>query len=187
MTTFDAITKVTVLLAMTLALAFVIERMLELLKSVYDMFDGRYNWHTFWTRRARRTQVYIERRLRLFNYVDKTAAAAILARFDEMMLGTKAGEKPVVPVLSGDLVRIVWCRVALKIIGAGIGIWFAFAFGLDLLALSRVKPDATTFELTVVGRIATGIAIGLGSGIVHKVITKVERKQQRNAELANAQ
>jgi hypothetical protein len=87
--------------------------------------------------------------------------------------------------LCGDLVRAVYTKTALKIIGSAIGIWFAFRFGLDLLALSRVKPNQVA-DLTVIGRIATGIAIGLGSGIVHKMITTVERKQRENAEAANA-
>lgn len=184
-TTIDAVSKVTVVLALILALSFVIERVLEILKALYDMVDGKYDWHRFWTRRARGTQAYIERRLRVFNYVDKSAAASLLARFDEMMLGTTAAEKPVVPVLCGDLVRAVWCKAAFKVVGAGIGIWLAFAFGLDLLAISQTKPDATQFNLTVLGQLVTGIAIGLGSGIVHKLITTVERKQQRNAEAAN--
>ena len=184
--TIDAVSKVTVVLALILALSFVIERVLEILKAAYDMADGRYNWNKFWTRRARGTQAYIERRLRVFNYVDKAAAAALLARFDQMMLGTTAAEKPVVPVLCGDLVRAVWCRFALKFVGAALGIWLAFAFGLDLLAISQTKPNATQFNITVLGQVVTGIAIGLGSGIVHKLITTVERKQQRNAEAANA-
>src|SRR5688572_14892918 len=104
-TTIDALSKVTVLLALILALSFVIERVLEILKAAYDIVDGRYDMHKFWTKRARGTQAYIERRLRVFNYVDKDAAASLLARFDEMMLGTKAAERPVVPILCGDLVR----------------------------------------------------------------------------------
>ena len=185
-TTIDALSKVTVILALILALSFVIERILEILKAAYDIVDGRYDLHKFWTRRAISTQQYIERRLRVFNYVDKDAAASLLARFDEMMLGTKAAERPVVPILCGDLLRAVWCRAALKVVGAAIGIWLAFHFGLDLLAISRTTPTATQISTTPAGQLVTGIAIGLGSGIVHKLITTVERKQQRNAEAANA-
>jgi hypothetical protein len=185
--TIDAVSRVTVILALILMLSFVIERILELLKAGYDMADGRYNLYEFWTRKARKTQQYIEKRLRVFNYVDKAAAASLLSRFDEMMLGASAsGTKPTVPVLCGDLVRVVWCRATLKFIGAGLGIWVAFAFGLDLLALSRVPPNAQTIVPGFFGTLATGIAIGLGSGIVHKLITTVERRQRRNAEGAGA-
>src|SRR6266513_4228508 len=114
--TIDVVSKVTVILALILALSFVIERFLELLKSAYDIADGHYNWAKFWTARARKTRDYIERRLRVFNYVDKTAAAALLARFNEMLLVKGDTENPAVPVLCGDLVRAVWCRITLKVV-----------------------------------------------------------------------
>ena len=185
-TTIQALTRVTVLLALILAFSFVIERILELLKAAFDLADGRLNLHERWTKRARRTQKYMESRLRILQYVDERAAAAILSRFSEMLLGPKDGHTGIVPVLCGDLVRVVWVRAALKTIGCAIGIWFAFSFNLDLLALTGVAPDGAVPAPSVTGRILTGIAIGLGSGIVHKLITAVERKQRRNAEVANA-
>jgi hypothetical protein len=184
--TYDAVTAITVQLALVLALSFVIERILEMVKATYDVADGRYNWYKFWTQQTYRTQAFIEQRLRLFNYVDRNAAAALLARFDGMLLGRSAAAKPVVPVLCGDLVRAAWCRVVLKIMGAAIGIAFAFAFRLDLVALIKVTPGAALPPVGILGMTITGITIGLGSGIVHKVISTVERKQERNAEVARA-
>jgi hypothetical protein len=185
--TFEAVSKITVLMALVLALSFVVERILEILKAAYDVADGRYNWHVFWTRRTYSAQRYIEQRLRVFNYVDKPAAAALLARFDSMMLGTTVAQTPVVPVLCGDLVRAIWCRVALKILGIAIGVAFAFSFRLDLVYLINLTPDATEpLRIGTLGMVATGVAIGLGSGIVHKAITAIERRQQRNAEAADA-
>jgi len=184
--TYDALSAITVQFAMVLAFSFVIERILEITKAAYDLADGKYNWYAWWTSRTLRTRDYIERRLRVFEYVDKASAAALLARFDAMMLGTSSSDRPVVPVLSGDLVRAVWCRATLKVLGALIGIGIAFGLGLDLVALVNVKPGDPVPPPTWFGQVVTGIAVGLGSGIVHKLITSIERKQKRNAEVAGA-
>lgn len=185
-TTYDAINAVTVQFALVLALSFVIERILEIGKAVYDIADGRFNWYRDWTALTYRTRSFIERRLRVFNHVDKAAAAAVLSRFDAMLLGRTAAEKPVVPVLCGDLVRAIWCRATLKYLGATIGIGLAFTFHLDLVALIEHSPGDPLPPVTFVGQLATGLSIGLGSGIVHKLITSIERKQRRNEEATNA-
>jgi hypothetical protein len=193
----DAVTRVTVLFALVLSLSFVIERVLELLKAAFDMLDGRLDLHKkFWTNRTIRIQQYIEHRLRLFNYVDPQAAAGVLRRFDEMLLGVpeEEGKNTTVPILCGDMVRGVYVRATLKALGCAMGIAFAFGFGLDLLAISRMPapgPGAATSmpPASVFGMLLTGVVVGLGSGIVHKVITAIERRQQRQSaqvEVANA-
>lgn len=184
--TVEALSRITLIFTLVLALSFVVERILELVKAAFDMLDSRFDLYKFWTRRAHRTRNYIERRLRVFQYVDETAAAGLLSRFSQQVLGPRDGHHGAVPVLSGDLVRVVWVRVGLKLLGCAIGIGFAFSFSLDLLALSKVAPTAAVPPATLVGQLLTGIAVGLGSGIVHKVIVTVERRQRRNSEVASA-
>jgi hypothetical protein len=192
----DAVTRVTVVFALVLSLSFVIERVLELLKAAFDMLDGRLDLHKrFWTNRTIRIQQYIEHRLRLFNYVDPQAAAGVLRRFDEMLLGVpeEEGKNTTVPILCGDMVRGVYVRATLKALGCAMGIAFAFGFSLDLLAISRMPAPGPVTPLpstpSPFGMLLTGIVVGLGSGVVHKVITTIERRQQRGSaklEVANA-
>ena len=191
--TFNAITQVTLIFALVLALSFVIERILEFLKAAFDMFDSRFDFHEFWTRRTYRTKAYVERQLRIFEYVEPKAAAAFLRRFDQMLLGPGSQHSGTVPVLCGDLVRAAWIRAGLKAVGIGLGIILAFAFGLDLLAISRMQPpDPATGIARIpaaepLGQLATGIITGLGSGVVHKIISALERRQRKaTVEVSNA-
>jgi hypothetical protein len=192
--TTDVVSLFTIIFALTLALSFVIERILEVSKAAFDMYDSRGNRYEGWTRRAERIQQYIERRLRVFEYVDESAAAAFLQRFQQMLAPNTDEHPGTVPVLSGDLVRFAYVRASLKIVGCVIGIILAFVFRLDLLAISHMAPPdkatgvvASIPHPSIVGRILTGVAVGLGSGIVHKLITQLEKRQNAaDAEASHA-
>lgn len=171
----QAILQFTVLFTLVLALALVVERVLEVLKAAYDLMDSRFDYCRFWTHRAHRTAALLERRLRVFEYVDPGAAAGVLRRFDEMLLREQSARVRTTPVLSGDLVRAVWVRFGSKLIGAVLGILAALLLDLDLLAVLRESP------ITTLGQLLTGVAIGLGAGPVHKVITAIERQRKRRA------
>lgn len=184
-TALEVVSRVTMILALTLASALLIERLLEIVKAGVDLLDSRYDWHRFWTRRAERTQRFIERRLRVFMYVDPGQAAAFLGRFNEMLLGPADGYTGTVPMLSGDLVRAVWVRIGAKLVGIAAGIGLAFWFDIDLFYLSRGCPpqpplagDAGCAH-TAWQFILSGMAIGLGSGPVHKLIRRLERKREQ--------
>ncbi|MFL5493818.1 MAG: hypothetical protein ACJ8DC_05455 [Gemmatimonadales bacterium] len=197
----DAVAKATMLFTLVFAFSLVIERFLEVLKSAYDMLDSRYDWHRSWTARAGRIRDFLERRLRIFEYVSPDQATAFIAKFSEMLVVPPTGENAgVVPVISGDLVRAMYVRVGCKIIAIGIGVPLALGLGLDIFTLLRevTLPAGacqskalahlcnTPLERTL-ATIATGIAIGLGSGPVHKIITTIEKKRDDHAqkELAN--
>src|SRR5688572_16911678 len=168
--TMDAVTRVTVVFALALALSFVVERILEILKAAFDMYDSRKDLWKFWTRRADKLKVYIERHLRLFEYVDRGVAAATLRRFDVMLLGAREGHSGTIPILCGDLVRVASIRFWLKFVGIVIGIALALLFRIDLLAIGRAAPGATVADTlpSPEGMILTGSVIGLGTGVVHK-------------------
>jgi len=172
--------QATLVFTLALALALVIERILEILKAAYDLFDSRTDLHHFWTARAEHTRDYLQRRLRIFEYVSDKAAASLLDRFGEMMLGPQHGYDGQVPVLAGDLVRAVWVRLASKLIGMAIGVGFAFLLHLNLLTWAS---DSTPLP-GAVGIAVTGAVLGLGSGPVHKVITEIEKRRRPRAEEA---
>lgn len=175
----EQITLVTVLFASMLAFALLVERALEVLKAAYDLIDSKLDFHRFWTARTYRTQQYIEERLRVFEYVDGKGAAAVFNRFNELLLGPNNGYHGTVPMLCGDLVRGVWVRLFCKIIGVSFGIVIALTLKFDLLAAAR-PGDVSTITPTTLGMLATGVAIGLGAGPVHKLIRVAEKKRQAN-------
>lgn len=174
--------QATLVFTLALALALVIERLLELLKSLFDMIDSRRQWRVYWTRRAQQTRDYLERRLRVFEYVDRKEAAGLLDRFDGMMLVPSPQHSPDVPVLTGDLVRVLWVRTGSKILGMLVGVGIAFLVRLDLLAWVSAQPR----EPRAWSMIVTGLALGLGADPMHKIISEIEKRRQKAEEGSGA-
>jgi hypothetical protein len=177
----SALSEVTVLFTIVLAFALLVERLLEVLKTAYDLLDSRYDWHRFWTRRTERTRDFLEQRLRLSEHLSPQAQAAALARFSEMLLGTAPANTASFPVLSGDLVRAAGIRLAARVVGMAAGVALALGFEIDLLALSGllVGEAQNAPAPTTLGMVVTGTAIGLGSGPMHKIITALENRRAR--------
>ncbi|HEY7025981.1 MAG TPA: hypothetical protein VH438_00085 [Gemmatimonadales bacterium] len=178
--------QATAIFALVLAFSLLIERLLEVLKSFYDWLDSHFDWYHLWTRRAYGVKTFVERRRRLFQFIPPLAQAAFLARLSEVLLQKPGGGCGPIPVVSGDLVRQVHVRVAAKLLGMTIGIALAHWQQLDLLSMYHEVASGTIKWgldqvpggwLPGLGKTVTGIAIGLGSGPVHKIITTLERKR----------
>ena len=180
----DALAASTVFFALVLALALLIERFLEILKATYDALDSRMNWYHFWTRRAELLQNRVAKRMGVFEYLDPDAVQAVLNRVYGLLLNTQPGYSGAVPVISGDLVRAAGVRVACKLVAMTLGVGLALWLGLDLITLweNPPVPNAERLLLPPAARtVLTGLALGLGSGPVHKIITTIERKQSERA------
>jgi hypothetical protein len=176
----------TVLFALAIALALLIERFLEVLKTGYDLLDSRLDLYHYWTRRTERLRDKLERKLRVFEYVKPALMARFLGRFEEKLLGKAQGHPGKVPVLAGDLVRATALRGIIKGVGIILGISLAFAANIDLVAIwAAGAPDDFQWAPPIsagVGKTLSGAAIGLGSGPVHKLITTIERRREKSRE-----
>jgi hypothetical protein len=177
--------KITVLYAVVLALSLVVERFQEVLKTVLDLIDDRFNRKGYWTQRALKIKKRLESKMGVFEYVDPDRAAAVLRRFQDMLLGIRDGYTGTVPVISGDLLRASVIRILCKITGIGLGIGLAFWMGIDLVDIWYKAADTQLVknlpppEIRI---IFSGIAIGLGSGPVHKIIRAIESKRKKREE-----
>jgi hypothetical protein len=176
------LTKITVLFTLVLALALLVERFLEVLKSVFDLLDDRFIKNKFWTDWAIKMRNRLESKTGVFEYVEPKKAAALLQRFQHLMLGIKDGYTGTVPVISGDLLRASAIKIACGIFGIGMGIGLAFWMGIDLVEIWHKTGDLplSNYLPSQTWRIIfSGIAIGLGSGPVHKIITSIEAKRKK--------
>jgi hypothetical protein len=204
----EGLLEATVLFAFVLGLALVIERVLEWLRAIYDMLDSRYDWYKFWNRRTHRLRVFIEQRLRLFELVSPQAAKGFLHRFNEMLLSNGVDYPGNMPVLCGDLVRQLHIKVVVKLLAIIAGVLLATTYHVNLvdLWLEAAKPDPDVgsplwhgLDLKwwtwlserekLFGEVITGVTIGLGSGPVHKLISRIEQKRderQKPVEAPNA-
>lgn len=185
----EVLSKVTVTFALVLALALLIERFLEVLKSLYDWIDSHWDFYKRWTGVARWSGARIEHRLRLLDYLPPEAAQSVINRANEVLLNTQGAYDGTALVVSGDLVRASGVRLACKTIGIAVGICLAVRLKIDLVYLWPTEGLPAVNPLVksdVLRQIASGIAIGLGASPVHKIITSIEhRRAARDQENDN--
>ena len=177
------ITNIVAICALALGLSLVVERVMELLKSLYDLIDCRADFDRFWTRRAVRIRNFAEGRLRALEYVSPASMNDFLKKVNDLTLGPDQGYTGTVPTISGDLVRAGAIRISAKVLGALIGIALAVGLKIDLTALFQ-EPLAGSVRWF--GPIATGVAIGLGAGPLHKVIVSLETRRAKRSAQAGA-
>ena len=172
----EQIMLITVMVAAVLAFTLLIERALEVLKAAYDLVDSFFDFAKIWTRKTRQTAKYMEKQLRKFEFVNARRSAAIFNRFNDLLLGPSAGYGGTVPMLCGDLMRAIYVKIGAKVVGVVLGIIIAFSLDFDLLAAARGEPF-TALAPSFKGMLLTGIAMGLGTGPMHKLIRVVEKKR----------
>jgi hypothetical protein len=180
----EALTKVTVIFTLALALTLLIERFLEVLKTFYDLLDSRNDWYKFWNRKTERLRDKLEKRLNIFEYVDIKVAARTLHRVRGMLLNEQDEDLSNAPILSGNLVRAFYTKAFFKVIGIAAGIGLAFVLHIDLMNIwQEVAVDPKKWDINIksepVRIVFTGIALGLGSGPMHKIITAIERRREK--------
>ncbi len=170
----------TILFIALFSLAILIERLIEILKSAFDLMDSRLQWRGFWTRRANALKARLEKRLHIHQYMDDTAINRVLASFSRLLLGPGDDYRGTIPTISGDLVRVLYVKIGTKAIGMACGIALALSFDLDILTLMirYLANDSIPQQAPVLNQIVTGAIIGLGSSPVHKLITAIERKRE---------
>ena len=189
----EVLTYVTVQFTLVLALAFVVERVIEILKAIYDLCDCHFDWCNFWTARAHAIRDRLERNRRIFEYVKPEVMARLLALFNDKLLNERGGYSGTVPMISGDLVRAAAVRTGARVVACTAGIAFALWAKVDLLAIWRSLdthylldkievPWLGDIKVPYFGFLITGLAIGLGAGPMHKVITTMERNQKKKCE-----
>ena len=175
---------VTVLFAFVLALALLIERFIEIVTSFVKLLDSRLDWHTYWTKKARKMKITLEQKMNVFEYADPESVARVLTGFRELILNEQGGYEGTIPIISGDLVRAITTRSICKIVAVLIGVWLAFCLKIDFVAIwQNAQADLSGQQLQATaqsfGMILSGIAIGLGSGPVHKIITTIEKRREK--------
>lgn len=184
----DILLNQTVIFAFLLALALLIERFLEVSKSVYDYIDLRLGLDAYWTGKAKALSVRIESNIKALEKGNHERISALVREQADKIIGSN--ESGVITV-SGDLLRATTVRFVSKIVAIVIGVMMALIFHLDLVSIwqSGLDTKNSLVEGIQLGPFArqlmTGIALGLGAGPLHKIITTIE-KQQRKKQAKNS-
>lgn len=169
--------------ALALGLSLVVERVLELLKSMYDLIDCRAKLDRFWTRRAVTIRDFAQGRLRALEYMSPNAMANFLKKVSDLLLGPDHGYSGTVPTIAGDLVRAGAVRLGCKVVGVALGVTIAIGFDIDVPSLFQEPGSAWEHWF---GKVATGVAIGLGAGPMHKLIVSLETRRSKRAARVEA-
>jgi len=178
----DILLNQTVIFAFILALALLIERLLEVLKSVYDFIDLRMGMDAYWTRKALALQNKLESSIKALEKANHERIAGLIRESADKLIG--GGDNGVITI-SGDLMRATTVRLVAKLLAITLGVGLALCFKLDLVSIwqSGVSPQSPISGLTLgplAREVLTGVALGLGSGPLHKIITTIEKQQKKN-------
>lgn len=174
----EALTKPVLLLGLAMILALIIERLLEIVKSIYDHIDARLNSTDRWTERAKQLRDRLEIRLdnaKAGNGHDFDLIRAMASRY----LSASGPNQSGLWAISTDKVRATTTKAWFKTIAIIFGIVCAWLLDIDVLKLvelSLQKTEATgTYESSWFGILMAGIAMGLGAGPMHKLIAALEK------------
>ena len=177
----DMLLDQTVIFAFMLTVALLVERIVEILKSIYDFVDCNTGMAAYWTRKAEVLQVKLEHAFLSLEKGNYNKIGMLVKQYADVQVD---GVKDGVVTISGDLLRATTVRFAAKIIAIILGVMFCMSFELDIIAAwqeaAELKQVNSGFSLGDTSRkIITGAMVGLGAGPLHKIITTIERSEKK--------
>lgn len=174
-----------IMLTAAIFFALIIERLLEIAKSIYDYIEAKKDFSGFWNRRAISIRERLQNRLEKAkeNKLQKTVFEYLASRYVNADHPGYEGA----PVISANKLRAFTVKGVSKTIGAILGITVAFSLGINVFSLIAQwtnTPEALSLGLFQVDLpdwleyIITGVIMGLGSGPMHKFIAALERAKR---------
>lgn len=165
-----------VLLAGALFVSLIIERMLEILKSIYDVLEAHFGWYTFWNQRA------IRLRHQLDDLISSKSMQSVqhLLGFDRLQSNDSNYQDAYSIAVAS--VRIYSIKFATKILGCALGMIIAISAHIDIFILvdNLIHVGEHSIKLPpLLTELLTGIAMGLGSGPLHKLIAALESAKNK--------
>lgn len=183
----EILTQPVMLIGLAFLLAMVVERLLEIVKSIIDYFDTRSNAAQIWTRRAESIRNRLELRLNNAKNGDRQQFSLIMEVAARYLSPESSGRNGPL-VVSADRVREMSVKLRCKIVGLGFGLLFAWVFKLDIIRLTELAMqtlvDVQSYSVGPLGIILTGVAMGLGAGPVHAMISALEKARETRRKAA---
>ncbi len=194
MDNLEVITRITYLLFIYILMATFVERLLEVLISIYNYVELKLNFYRFWNRK---TEIYQKRFDRLYGYQGGNAPQThkILNWVLWKVISARAyvGGKE---IISAELIRANYVRVGVRVLAFLLSLGFAWFIKsnlqIDLVTIiETLLPenvmygkivDITRFDTLRV--ILTAAAISIGTEPLHQVISEIEKFAQRKSTTA---
>jgi len=175
----EALTAPVVFFTMVLALSLLTERFIEVVKVFFDYLDYRIGLDKFWTKRAKRFHEQLSGKISFLSKVNPRLEEKTIARYRNRSLNQSGAYKGKTTVISGDMMRVVFTRIAAKVVGIAFGVWLAIYLKIDLFAYIDPTYKAAAYQFSY-KTIISGMVIGLGAGPIHKLITTIERARKKH-------
>ncbi len=187
MENIEVITRITFLFFIYLIMAIFVERLLEVLVSVFGYIELKWNLHTFWNRRARVLQQRFDR-LYGFQGGDAPKTEKVL----NWVLWKVVTERPYVggkEIIPAALIRLSYLRVGSRILAFILSLAFTIALevklGIDLVLLVESMLTGTggvvykvlgnISDYPILRVIITAAAISIGTEPLHSLISQIEK------------
>lgn len=182
-----------IMLTAAIFFALIIERVLEIIKCVFDYIEAKKGLSEFWNRRAISIRERLQNRLEKAkeNKLQKTVFQYLSSRYVKDNYPGYEGT----PVISANKLRAFTVKGVSKTVGALMGITVASFLGINVFALVAQwtnSPDAISLGLFQVDLpnwleyAISGVIMGLGSGPMHKFITALERARRKRQSTETA-
>lgn len=177
----EALSQPTVFFAMVLALALLTERFIEIVKIFFDWLDYLFGFDAFWSRKAQQLHVKMRDQLGFVGRINPDLQKKIISCYRDRTLNNVGDYDGRTIIISGDLIRVAFTRAVAKVLGMSFGVLLAWLFQIDMIAYVNASGEvaaasARHFNLYI---LVSGLAIGLGAGPVHKIITTIEKSRER--------
>jgi len=188
----EAFDSALTMLAAALFFSLLIERLLELVKALYDFLEVQLGFQDYWNRSAARLSRVLDEQLQ-GNRVQAEVSKAVSDYLRTDFPGLEG-----VRALSADGLRSLTVKAVSKVLAIMLGLMLVLGMDINLLALidvlnAQAYPDDANVENyrayfstrdipAWLGEIITGVAIGLGSSPVHKIISSLEKSRKQRTD-----
>lgn len=194
--------KPVVMLAAAIMLSIIVERVIEVLKSLIDYLTSKYYYEKvakgepgddYWTRLActigKKLETHLDNakaQAQSNSDRDKTEAQnkfnlvmAIASRYLSPAQSNQEG----LFAISAEKIRKIHLKLIAKLLAIITGLILAWALNLDIIAMVKLSlKEIKTYETQFLGCLLTGIALGMGSGPMHKIIVALESRRKKRDE-----
>lgn len=175
-----------ILLAGTLLLALFIERLVEVVKALYDAYEVKSGRHTRWNALSRRIANQLHTRITT-QTTDSKHEDFHLKLLSQYLFSKDANYQGSL-LVSTDRVRTMFMKYLSKLVAVILGLLLAFITEVNVFVLvAEATPRSESLPKVLhndwlnsgIGLFITGIVMGLGAGPMHKFIVALERARKK--------
>jgi len=158
--------------------ALIIDKILLILRSIFMFQDYHLKWYIYWTKKAYYLRYKFEKILHQFYDVDPRMTPSIFFYHRNKFLQSQRNYTGTIPILSGDLVRFATLKSYEMIISIILGVFFAYAFKVDLLKIwekTVLQFSGWNIDHDIwLCYLISGIILGIGAAVLRSFRTTIE-------------